>query len=435
MTAPTPQTDARPPVPFSRFNCAAFLWDYITYFAGTSLLSALTILPLFASEVADRAPYLMPYRSIVMALIPAVFSFGVLLPQLIGAGLVTGRTVYRPFVVRVGLVERCSLLGCFLSMWLLAHAEPVLLLCVPLGFFCLWALAMGTNHPAYTAMLEHTVPAELRGRLFGVGAALGGGVGFLFALIARWLLRVLAFPYGFVGCAGIAFVVLTSGLLLLAFVRETPFEQPEEHEAGSMVSRLAGIWRDDVPYRRFLISQVLFAVQFMTSAIWTGYALKRFHASPEDVALMTAVMAVASGAGFLVAGWLTDRFGGRAVLLWSTAFTAAGLLAAWGAPTLPLYIATFVPLRLADSGWQLTSYNILMDFAPRGRVHTYTAVAAAVPGPMRVLAPVLGGVLVGSLGSHGSIFLLSAVASVGAAWILGTVPEPRPVVAGNAEGA
>jgi MFS family permease len=412
-------------VAYSRFNIAAFLWDYITYFAGTSLLSAITILPLFASEVADRAPAIAAHRSVVMALIPTGFAFGALLPQILGAHLVTGRTTYRPFLVKVGIVERLCQLGCFVSMAMLAHSAPVWLLCVPIGFFFLWATAMGVNHPAYTAMLEHTIPADLRGRVFGFGAALGGVVGSVFALIAKRLLSVLPFPYGFVACAGIAFVVLTSGLVPLAFVRETPFEQPPVEEGGSFAARLRGLLRDDPAYGRYLLSQVFFAVPMMTSAIWTGYALKRFHATGGDVAMMAAVMSIASGGGYLVTGWLADRFGNRAVLLWSTLATALAILLAWGAPTLPLYIATFVPLRLADSGWQLTNFNILMDFAPRGRVHTYTAVAAAVPGPFRVLAPLMGGVLVAELGRHGPVFAASAVFTVAAAWVLLTVPERR----------
>lgn len=432
MAEATPQT--RPPL--SRFNVAAFVIDIVTYYTGTTLLSAVTILPLFASEMAGKLPqpqgtgawlWILTQISkpaVVVALIPTLFSLGILLPQILGARLVTGREVYRPMVIRLGTLERTWVFAAVVSMWLLANSSPALLLIVPVGFLFLWMCTMGLNHPGYAAMLEHTIPAEMRGRMFGYGAAMGGVGGFAAALAAKWFLQNMAFPFGFVACGALAWVILTAGFIPLAFVRETPSPQPTDEE-GSMHSRLVSLLRGDRPYWRYLLSQILFAFQLMPTAVWTTYALKRFQATPGDIAVLTAVMALAGGVGFLMMGPLADRYGNRAVLLWSTLFTGATTLAAWGAPSLFWYIAVFVPASIANSGWQLTGFNIVMEFSPRGRVHTYTAANAAVPGPFRVLAPMLGGVLVAQLGRHGPVFAAAGIAALASAFVLLFVAEPR----------
>jgi len=429
---------AQTQTPYSRFNVFAFFWDFITYYAGTTLLSSVTILPLYTSRLAGRLPHAggpgswaalvnhLQNPAILVALIPTLSSFGMLLPQLVGAHLATGRRTYRPLVVRLGICERSLVLGAVLSMVLLAraHASPSLLLFVPMGFVFGWWCCMGVNHPGYTAMLEHTMPVELRGRLFGVGAALGGALGFVVALLATWFLNHLPFPYGFAACGGVAWLILTSGLIPFIFIRETPLPQPHDEER-SVHRRIASILHDDRAYWLFLVSQVLFAFQMMPTAVYATYALKRFQANDGNIAVLTAVMAIAGGVGFMFAGPLADRYGNRAVLLWSTVFAGIATIGAWLAPSLTLYIAAFVPISIASSGWQLTAFNIVMEFAPRGRVHTYTAANAIVPGPFRVIAPVLGGVLVAQMGHHGPVFAAAGIAALASAAVLYVVVEPR----------
>lgn len=432
MSASTTQ----PHITYSRFNLFAFVWDFITYYAGSSLLSAVTILPLFASHLVGRlhrsagidvwsvALNHVGNPAILVALIPAMASLGILLPQMAGARLVTGRQTYRPMVIRLGICERLLVLCAVLSMIVFRHSSPGLLLFTPLGFVFGWWCCMGLNHPGYTAMLEHTMPVEMRGRLFGVGAALGGAVGFVATLLAGWFVDHLPFPDGFAACAGMAWVILVSGLIPLAFVRETPSPQPDE-EDGSMHRRVVSILRDDRSFWLFLVSQVLFAFQMMPTAVYATYALKRFHAHDGNIAVLTAVMAIAGGLGFVLTGPLADRHGNRAVLLWSTVFTGVATIGAWLAPSLAWYIAAFIPISIANSGWQLTGFNIVMEFSPRGRVHTYTAATAAVAGPFRVIAPILGGVLVAQMGRHGPVFVAAGLAALASAAVILFVVEPR----------
>lgn len=443
MTEATPQ----PKAPYSRFNLFAFVSDFVSYYAAATLLSAVTILPLYTSRLAGKLPQASGHGgwsslinhisnpAILVALIPALGSLGILLPQLAGARLVTGRQTYRPMVIRLGICERTLILCSVLSMVIFAHSSPSVLLFTPMGFIFAWWCCMGLNHPGYTAMLEHTMPVEMRGRLFGVGAALGGAVGFLVALLAKWFLDHLPFPYGFAACAAVAWVIITVGFVPLAFVRETPWPQPEE-EDGSVHRRIVGILRGDRSFWLFLVSQILFAFQMMPTAVYATYALKRFSAHDGNIAVLTAVMAIAGGVGFVLIGPLADRYGNRAVLLWSTVFTGFATIGAWLAPSLTWYIAAFIPISIANSGWQLTAFNIVMEFSPRGRVHTYTAANAAVAGPFRVIAPILGGVLVAQMGRHGPVFVAAGIAALASAAILLYVVEPResPITQQTASG-
>ncbi len=415
MATTSPSRGFELPSGFSRFNFLAFFCDMVSYFGAVALLSPYTILPLYAS-------HLTPDPRIV-ALIPTLNTLGLSLPQILGARLVARRTRYRPFVIGWAVVERLLVLLSVISMTLLSGSPRMLLLWAPMGFMFLWWFSMGINGPAYSAMLGHAIPAEWRGRLYGLGAAVGGGVGFVFAWIAGYLLEALAFPYGFAACAGMAFVLLVAGVSPLAFVREPAEPSPERREAATV--RFGDILRRDAPFRVYLVSQAIYGFQAMPTAIWTSYALRKFRATDADIALITAVLAIAGGVAVLVVGWLADLHGNRAVMLGSTLLAALSALAAWSAPSLPVYIATFVPAAAALVGWQLTNYNILMEFAPPGRVPAYSAVNAMVTGPFKIVAPYLGGVMVAHLGRHGPVFLVSAAAAVAASILLVFVPDPR----------
>ena len=77
-----------------RWNFAANLWDIAFITFGMNLISRTTIMPLLVSELTDSR--------VAIGLIPAIYSLGFLLPQLLTANFAERLRVNKPFVVLLG---------------------------------------------------------------------------------------------------------------------------------------------------------------------------------------------------------------------------------------------------------------------------------------------------------------------------------------------
>lgn len=398
-----------------RHNFAAFLSDLLSYFSAAALLSPVTILPLFALKLTDN--------KMIIALIPTLASFGMILPQAWGAKLVRGRTRYRPFVIKVIVIERLSVVLAGVSFLAFAHAPGWLLLAAPLLFLNLWYFAMGVNGPAYAAMLTNAVAPHRRGRLHGIGAAGGALLGLACTAWALRMLDTMKFPSGFAAVTFLAAVILIIGVTPLAFVRE----KPHVSEDAPLVDRDNGIlavWKRDSQYRLYLVFQIVFALTGAQTAIWTGYAVSSLHAGDADVVRLQMIITLAGGIAYLASGWLADRLGNRIVILTSVIVTAIAALWAVLAPTLHWYMVSFIPSAMAISAFGLASFNILMELAPPGRVPAYTAAGALISGPWRVGAPLLGGFIALRVG-YGTVFYTVVASALMAACLFFFVREPR----------
>ena len=69
------------------------------------------------------------------------------------------------------------------------------------------------------------------------------------------------------------------------------------------------------------------------------YAVERFDATPVEAGTLASIFFVGALLARLVAGWLTDRFGARAVAIAAAAFYVATTAAYLVAPTLPVMLA------------------------------------------------------------------------------------------------
>lgn len=414
MTSHPPLSHAEKRARDERFNFVAFLIDSVNYFAVTALLSPFTILPLFASRLTSS--------TVVVSLIPMLNSLAITLPQIWGARLVAHRVRYRPFLVRWVFVERFGVLLALVLMMVFAHGNRWLLLAGPLLGLTIWWGAMGVNAPAYNGMLDAAIEPERRGRLVGLGQAIGGFVGVAFAGLAMRMLNVMPFPNGFIALTGIAFVTLVLFVIPLCLVRETPRPRPERpahHEASPL-----SVLRRDRQYRAFLLSQWAFAAQALPTGIYTTHVISRFNASAADIAFLGGVMAGCGAAASLAGGWVADRRGNRVVIYVATGLCALGALAMYLAPNWPLYVLAFVPASFGASAWGLANFNITIEYGPPGDVPAYTAAMALFVGPWRIAAPLAGG-FVSSRSGGGPVFLTACAGCLAALLLVSRLSDPR----------
>lgn len=399
-----------------RWNFGAAVIDAGGWGVGMSLVSATTILPLFVSKLTDSP--------LAVGMIQAVMLFGWLLPGILVSGWVEALPRVKRSVMWIAALERLTLgILAPLCLWFGDRNRPALLL----AFFLAWFVmntAMGANLPGYYKLIAKTIPAVYRGRLYGIGGAASGLVGIGAAFLAEWYLGRWAFPGGFAACFFTAALVQGVTVLPLAWMRE-PEQEAHHAPPRSLPHQRLRLIREDPRLAWICVAVAVFSVNQMAAAFYTLFAIERMGATDATVAGFTAVVTGAKTVAFLLVGWLGDRFGNRAAIQVSSLFGLLAAAVAWGAPSLSWLYVVFVLNEIAVQGWGVCAMNYVLELCPPERSGTYTAVYGVFTGPVRVLLPLAGGVLVSAFG-YPPVFAAGVIgAALAVALVTARLPEPR----------
>jgi MFS family permease len=398
-----------------RWNFAAALIDAAGWGLGLGVISHDTFLPLFVSDLHGS--------NYAVGLIKTLLAFGWYVPGILVAGKIERMPRVRRFVMQLAVGERLFLLAMVpLCLWL----GPVNRTALLWAFLLCWAgmtFTMGCNSPSYMKLIAKTVPPEYRGRLYGIGGALAGMLGVLGAQLAKWLLEGLGYPGGYAACFGVAFLIQTLSVLPLGFMREPVGEagSPEAHRPAELLQLL----RSDPVLQGFIGVGILFGSNVMATAFFTKYAIDRYGAGVELIALFTSVLMVSAVVANLLCGMVGDQKGNKRLLeLGLAAGVVAPALAAI-APSPAWLFAVFALNQIAVTAWGIAQINYVLELCGPERAATYSAVAGLMIGPFRAAAPLLGAWLVESAG-YRPLFWLSATLTllalaVSSRW----VAEPR----------
>lgn len=399
-----------------RRNFLAGVTDAAGWGVGTGLLSHTTLLPLFVRNLT--------HDPLAIGLIPAAMYLGWLLPGIFVANWVERLPRVKYTVMWIAVLERCMPLLLGFGTLALGRGHPQFLLA--LFFFCWFGMnaAVGANTPAYYKLIAKTIPAELRGRMYGVGGAISGFLGVGAAVWAGWLIKSGGFPRGYAWCFLSAFVVQTMTVLPLGFMHEPVQARGSQPERQGM-GRILGSLRHDTRLLWISAAVGVFGLNQMASGFYALFAISRFGATDATVAGFTAVVMGVRALSFLLTGWMGDRWGNKVTLSLSAAAGIAAAVAALLAPSLGWMYAVFALNELATQGWAVCAMNYVLELCPPERSSTYTAVFNLCTGPLRVLLPLAGGGLIEYAG-YPSMFAAAVIGGIASAAILHLrLPEPR----------
>jgi UMF1 family MFS transporter len=328
----------------------------------------------------------------------------------------------KPWVV--GLTLAC--VAATLALAPLAHARlpDRLALCLLLAAFAVANVAYQLALPPYNAMLGELVPPSERGRLSGLGTA----VGYVGSIAG--VLLVAPFVTGMAGvlpAGGRAASFAPTALLFLAFSLPLFFvcrDHLPRPQAAPRV-RLTSIWRELADsfraagrhrgLRRFVVASYFYqdglgtAISFMAL-----YAVAVLGLPAGGEIRLFVTLTVPAVVGAYLAGRACDRFGPRRTLQFVLAAWIVGLLAVAAAPTLAGFWAGGAVVGLAFGGIWSAERPLLLALVPPRESGRYfgllslSARAAAIVGPLLWAAIVDG--LAAPLGRNGAYRL--AVASL-----------------------
>lgn len=399
------------------YNLTIFLIDGAGYWLGISFFSAETILPYFVKELGGS--------DLLVGLIPAIFSLGFFLPQLFVAPFIERRPLQRRAVMKIAWLERLPFGLMAPLTYLLAGPVPGLLLALFFVAIAFNAFTMGANTPAFSTMLTKAIPADKRGRLWGVSMALGGLIGIAGARWSSWLLEEYGMPQGYALCFLIGYVVLMITVTPLGWVREPeglPSDTPVDFRA--YWSETCELLRQNPGFRTLVWTEWFFALAAMAPAFYTAHAHDVFGAKATDIGHFTMIQIAAVTVGGYLWGVLSDRRGTRRTLVLTASLMGLAPLMALFIPSLGWYPLVFFFSALARTGFDVGYYNIVLEYAGEQKVATFQGVRGIAIVLPRVVFPLMGGVLAERFG-YAAVFGISLAAVAGILVMLKRVRDPR----------
>ena len=419
LEQPVEPLSAQPEPKHWRWNFFVNVWDEVFILLGLSLVSRETVMPVLVAHLTSS--------KLAIGLIPAIFSLGMYLPQLLVANFSERMRYKKPYILLTsGIGERGAYFLMGLAFWWFAKSAPILALVLFFVFLAIAALCIGVAMPAWYDMIAKVIPTHRRGLFSGVGHSLGALASVIAAFFVGWVLERVAYPNNFALLFLVAFIAMVISWIGLALTREPPSTTVKAHMPLTRYLRqLPTILRKDSNYLRYLLARTTIQLGTMASGFYIVYGIERFQIDGAAVGMFTAVLVGSAAVMNLVWGFVSDRCGHKLVLACSAVALVLAALVAWLAISQLWLFVTFILLGVYMAGDGVSSLNIILEFCAPADRPTYIGLTNTLLAPVLALGPLLGGWLAMTTGYTGLFIAALIFASVGGVLMALWVREPR----------
>ena len=389
------------------WNFISLAFDSSIYAFAISALSQDTIVPYFVEQLTDR--------SWVIGLVPAIFYFGLFLPQLIGAYLVNGKRTKKKFILIIAIAERVGILLVAIVAQIYGLFTDQFILILLLVSYMIFSITNGMISPGYSDFISKSIVRN-RGFFFGFTNGLGGLIGFGASLFSRYLLDTYAFPQNLRILFWVALGTSAISPFIIAYFKEEPYpERIKTEPLDEFLKSIPGHIKLHPDFGRFMISRGVLGLGVLGNAFFALYGRRIFSLPAGSLAIFTMIILFTqSMIGFLW-GWLGDRFGYKVVyIIVSLMIVLQGVFAIWAAAPWMFYLIAFciggvyASIRICDP-------NMIFEIAPTSETGRFVGITNTFVGPVMTIAPLIGGALV-DIFSHqvmfSSVILVGVVSTV-----------------------
>jgi MFS family permease len=387
-----------------RFNFSIGLLDGGFFGLGMGFASFAAIIPLFVHHMTESA--------ILIGMVPAIHNMGFQLPQLLTAGWLSQARRYKPLTLLMTVHERLPFLGlAILALWM-PHAGRSTMLLLTFLLLIWQGLGAGLAANPWTNLVSKVIPQEMHGTFFGAQSAAFSGLAGVSALGAGLILSRLAEPFGFSACFALTFVCMVISFGFLSATREADSVPSGEIMAKAFWGKSLAIFRRDRNFRAFLVVRVISQFAAMAFAFYVIYAVQNYGMSDAMAAVLVAVLLIGQVALSPIMGHFGDRWSHRGIMGIGGLAAALSALLAWRAPSSGWFIGVFLLEAAAIVAIWTIPLVMSVGFAERDEDRPlYVGLANTLPAPAAILAPVIGGWLVDTVG-YGPMFVLSAISGL-----------------------
>jgi len=247
--------------------------------------------------------------------------------------------------------------------------------------------------------------------------------------MAKYLLDHYLFPMNFRIMFWVAFGISSLSPFLVAAFREIPF--PESNppvQIREYLLAIPNILKAHPIYVRYLAARSLVGIAFMANAFYAVYAFKLFNLVPGQIGLFTMLVLISKSATGFAWGWLGDRFGYKLVMLGVVMTLFLQAFIALVSSTWVFFFFIAILLGSVLSAVWVSDPNMIFEIAPPAETGRFIGMTNTLIGPVMILAPLLGGVIVDLFSYQTLFWVCLVVAGAGILFVLLKVDEPRRVV-------
>jgi MFS family permease len=402
-----------------KFNFTVNLVDVASYMFGVSFVSIQGVLLIYVTHFTQNP--------LLIGLISVISTGGYLLPQIFTSNMVERAAIKKFFPVNLGFfLERIPVFLLAPTTFLLATRSPTLALGVFFLLFTWWNFGAGTIMVGWQDMVAKVIPVQSRGRFFGLSNFIGNVSGVLGATVVSWLLTRYVFPGGFV----IAFIC-ASVFIFLSWVFLSLTREPRDPTTKPVVSHrdyfraLPQTLRSNPNFLRYILAQVVSTFGAMAGGFLLVYAIQRWDISDGKAATYTIVLLIGQSVANLALGFLADRKGHKLVLEISILFNIASFILALLAASPAWFYAVFALRGINFAGNFISGLSLPFEFCEPQDRPTYIGLASTIPGIAGIIAPILAGVLAGTVGYPFLFASTTIIALVAYGMMKWLVRDPR----------
>jgi MFS family permease len=285
------------------------------------------------------------------------------------------------------------------------------------GARCLDRLGAGSRSAPRDALIASSTDEKNRGRAFGLEGVGDNAGAFLGPLLTVLLLYILH-----IGIRWVFYLTIIPGLmafLMVLLVRERPTSVAAKAKLDVSLRRFPqGYWT-------YLVVTALFGIGNSSNA----FLLLRTRdsgASLETTILVYAAFNLVAALISYPAGWLSDRFGRRNVLLLCFGIFLLAYLGFAITSTFVVIAAMFVLYGLYQGIFRAVGKAFASDFVPERLRASGIGWYSATVGLVQLVASVVAGILWDRIG-HPAVFYYGAVFAVlGIVALIALIPDARP---------
>ncbi len=339
------------------------------------------------------APFLTGYLLLLGA---SSFQIGLVLaiPALFNLVQIPAAYVMQRFTNRrLGLLIFAGIHRVF---WTLTGAVPILVsehfyFEMYIIFYSIAFFSNAIGSVIWSSLISDMVPAQVRGRYFGIRSTLLWGTVSVTLFIGGYILDAYAGMEGY----RILFLICAVGSLMniitLLFYPNMPFEKSAAPNLKLMVRKP---FDNPIFLRAMLFITAFLFLQNMVVPLFSLIMLSVMELSYFVVSILTIVQTVSMMISYYYWGNLNARIPTRKLLFWTFPIIAASCLL-WGAtivvPALIVLAIIHILLGVGLGGFNLLMFNYIIGDTPKADRPMYIAVFAAVTGVAAFLGPLIGG--------------------------------------------
>ncbi|MGQ9585966.1 MAG: MFS transporter [Anaerolineae bacterium] len=404
-----------------RWNFMANFMDLALYWFANSFVSGVTILPLYVERASGSR--------LLVGLVSAISQAGWYIPQLLTANYIERRSRRKPIAVNVGLFsERLPLWLLVASTFLLNPANPWPAMAVFFFGYTWSCLGSGAVAPAWQDLVARVIPADRRGRFFGLSNFMGSALGVGGALLSAYLLAQHPFPWGFAWCFILGAATNLVSWAFLTLVREPALCTTKEPVSlGTYFRRLPSILRKDRNFSAFLLNRVASGLGRMATGFLTVYAVGRWSLPDSVAGTFTMILLLSQTTAYLLLGFVADHKGHKVVLEWGALTAMLTMAFCLVAPSPPWFYLAFLGVGISIAADILSGTMIILEFTGTEDRPTYAGLANTTNGISIALGPLMGGGLATLVGYPALFLVAMAMALAAFTLVRFLVREPREV--------